>query len=112
MVVEISWPAVSAGCVVLTLVGKVLHGIAMAAFESRDSEIRALRTKLETDIAAVKTTQKLQFDKYDAVARELQEYKLHVAETYVNQAALQKMLDPIDRRLENIEKEMRGNHHS
>lgn len=67
----------------------------------------ALATRDEA-IQATKNAQKLLFEKSDVQTRELQEYKLHVAETYVNQAALQKMLDPIDRRLENIEKDLRG----
>ena len=58
-------------------------------------------------IAATKVSTKLLFEKYDGVSRELQEYKLHVAETYVNQAALEKLLIPIERRLETIEKDLR-----
>ncbi len=76
----------------ITLAGMWLR----SAFAARDEQI-----------AAAKSTTKVIFEKLDAVTHDLQAYKLHVAETYVNQAALQKMLDPIDRRLENIEKEMR-----
>jgi hypothetical protein len=80
--------AVSA--VVVTIAGAWIH----SAFASRDERLVAL-----------KGTQTILFDKLDIVTKALQDYKLHVAETYVNQAALQKMIDPIDRRLENIEKE-------
>ena len=63
---------------------------------------------VDSSIKSVRTTQKLLFEKSDIAARELQEYKLHVAETYVNQAALEKMLRPIERRLEAIENDLRG----
>ncbi len=97
---EISAGWVDAGAavsaVVVTVAGAWIH----SAFSSRDERL-----------AALKSTQTILFDKLDAVTNALQVYKLHVAETYVNQAALQKMLDPIDRRLENIEKEMRSGGH-
>lgn len=63
---------------------------------------------VSNQIGAVKMTQKVIFDKLDSVTKELHEYKLHVAETYVNQAALEKILAPIERRLEAIEDDLRG----
>lgn len=96
---EINSGWVSAGCAVSGLVVTVAGFWIRSAFEARDGQI-----------AAVKVTQKLLFDKLDTQTRELQEYKLHVAETYVNQAALEKLLTPIERRLENIEKDLRGEH--
>jgi hypothetical protein len=66
------------------------------ALASRDEQISSLRTG-----------QKIAFDKIDAQSRDLHEYKLHVAETYVNEAKLEKLFDPINRRLESIEKGLR-----
>lgn len=70
----------------------IMHG----ALEKRDEKI-----------AALERNQKLLWEKQDAVAKELHEYKLHVAETYVNEAKLEKLLDPINRRLESIENDLR-----
>lgn len=94
---EISPGWVSAGAAVGGLVVTVAGFWIRSAFETRDGQI-----------AAVKSTQKILFDKLDSVTRELQEYKLHVAETYVNQAALEKLLMPVERRLEAIEDDLRG----
>lgn len=97
MELNAGWVSASATVagVIITVAGMWIR----SAFATRDEYI-----------TAIKSTQKVLFEKLDIVTRELQAYKLHVAETYVNQAALQKMLDPIDRRLENIEKEMRTGH--
>jgi hypothetical protein len=56
---------------------------------------------------AIKTTQKLLFEKHDEVSKQLQDYKLHVAETYVNREILKEQLAPINKTLENIQDEMR-----
>lgn len=66
----------------------------------------ALSTR-DQRIASLASGQKILFDKLDAAVAELHAYKLHVAETYVNEAKLEKLLDPINRRLENIENDLR-----
>lgn len=98
MTIDSGWVTAAATVlgVALTIGGAWIHN----SLSSRDEQISSTRA-----------AQKVLFEKLDVVANALQVYKLHVAETYVNQAALQKMLDPIDRRLENIEKEMRTGHH-
>lgn len=95
---------ISAGWVsAVAAVGSVITAVAgmwiRSAFTARDEQI-----------IATKTTQKILFGKFDTVNEDLQKYKLHVAETYVNQAALEKLLSPIERRLENIEKDLRQEH--
>ena len=92
MTVEVSPAWITAGCTVVTLVGG------------------GLIAWIRSEITAVRATQKVLFEKYDAVCDDLQAYKLRVAETYVNQAALEKLLNPLERRLENIEKELREEH--
>lgn len=67
-----------------------------SALSSRDEQLAALRRG-----------QSALFEKHDAVVKELHEYKLHVAETFVGGARLEKLLDPINRRLENIENDLR-----
>lgn len=57
-------------------------------------------------LSAQKATQKILFEKYDAVCDDLQDYKLRVAETYVNQAALEKALNPINESLKEIRHEL------
>ena len=47
------------------------------------------------------------FEKSDIVVKEFNAYKLHVAENYVNEGKLEKLFDPINRRLESIEKGLR-----
>lgn len=95
MMLNAGW--VSAAATVLTFLVSIAGMWLRSAFAARDEVIVNTRS-----------TQKTLFEKLDVVARELQDYKLHVAETFVNQAALQKMIDPLDRRLEAIEKDLRG----
>ena len=59
------------------------------------------------ELKSVRETVRTLFTKYDDVDDKLQAYKLHVAETYVNQSALEKMLAPIQRQLSDIEKDLR-----
>lgn len=106
--VELSSGWVSAGAAVGGLVVTIAGFWIRSAFEARDERIKAAETLHAADTAAVKTTQKLLFEKLDSQGRELQEYKLHVAETYVNQAALEKLLAPVERRLEAIENDLRS----
>ncbi len=97
---EISAGWVTAGAAVGTLFVTVATLWIKSAFDTRDQRIEAM-----------KLTQLTLFNKLDAVTLDLHAYKLHVAETYVADAKLQKMLDPIDRRLEAIEKDLRGTRH-
>lgn len=59
-------------------------------------------------LAAQKATQKVLFEKYDAVCDDLQDFKLHAAETYVNQAALEKALTPINETLKELRRDLKG----
>jgi|CXWL01.1.fsa_nt_gi hypothetical protein len=115
MTIEISGPAVSAFCVVAALLSKGIHGLFSTALEKRDVAITNLYAELSKqnadhniEVAGVKSTQKTLFEKLDAVTDALHKYKLHVAETYVIQSALEKILYPIERRLQAIENDLRG----
>ena len=77
----------------VTIGGTLLH----SAFSSRDSRL--------TGLAA---TCKNLYEKHDEDVAKLNEYKLHVAETYVNLPALEKIFAPLNRRLESIESELRN----
>lgn len=79
----------------VTLSGAWLH----SAFATRDARITALGN-----------TAKNLYEKHDEDVAKLNDYKLHVAETYVNLPALEKIFAPLNRRLENIESELRGKH--
>lgn len=78
------------------VIGTAAAAFLHEAFASRDMQLQAM-----------KNTQGVLFAKLDAVTQELHLYKLHVAETYVNEAKLEKLLDPINRRLESIENDLR-----
>ena len=75
-----------------TIGGALLH----AAFSQRDARLSGLAA-----------TAKNLYEKHDEDVAKLNEYKLHVAETYVNLPALEKIFAPLNRRLENIESELR-----
>lgn len=94
---EINPGWVSATAAVVGVVATIATTIVRGAFMDRDQRLDA-----------VKGTQKVLFDKLDIVSHDLNEYKLRVAETYVNQAALEKLLDPVNRRLEAIEQDLRN----
>lgn len=72
------------------------------------SAVRDERDARERDIAALKATQKVLFDRYDKLSEDFNDYRLHVAETYVAEAKLEKMFEPLNRRLENIEEGLRA----
>ena len=95
MDISAGWVEASAAVVTLGfgIGGAWLH----SAFATRDSRL--------TGLAA---TCKNLYEKHDDDVARLNEYKLHVAETYVNLPALEKIFAPLNRRLESIESELRS----
>lgn len=97
---EISPGWVSAGATVAIGVGGVLirwvHG-----------SLKDQRDDHALEVSSIKATQKLLFEKNDTHSREFQDYRLHVAETYVNREILKEQLEPINRALSEIKEEMR-----
>lgn len=95
MDISAGWVEAVSGVVTIgvTISGAWLH----SAFSTRDARITALGA-----------TAKNLYEKHDEDAAKLNDYKLHVAETYVNLPALEKIFAPLNRRLENIESELRG----
>ena len=85
--------ASAVAAVSVTIIGAWLH----SAFATRDARL-----------AGLAATAKNLYEKHDEDVAKLNEYKLHVAETYVNLPALEKIFAPLNRRLENIESELRG----
>ncbi len=81
---------ITAGCAVVSLVGG------------------GLIAWIRADLSAVKGTQRTLFAKHDEDTKELADYKLHVAETYANRAALKEFFDPVNKRLDSIESDLRG----
>lgn len=97
---EISPGWVSAGATVIGLVGGVLiRWVFTTMKEQKDDIVAAVNNLRETC--------KDLYGKYDDLSDELQEYKLHAAETYVSVNALEKMFTRIELRLESIEKDLR-----
>ncbi len=94
MDISAGWVEAASGvaAVVVAVVGNSLHN----AFATRDERL--------TSLAA---TAKNLYEKHDDDVARLNDYKLHVAETYVNLPALEKIFAPLNRRLENIEAELR-----
>lgn len=86
MTVEISPAWVSAGCAILGVVGGWL---------------------VTWIIGPLRAGQKILFEKLDSQTSALQDYKLHVAETYVAEAKLEKMFLSLNSRLDSIERWMR-----
>lgn len=126
MIVEVTLGTVVELCTVGGVVSAVVHWLVSAALKDRDVRIAALeeaarkqnqatekketadRLELESAFRAARETQKVLFEKLDATHRELTEYKLRVAETYVATANLKEMLAPIVSRLDRIEDHMPG----
>ena len=96
MTIELSWAAAGACAAVIGLVGKGVYTV-----------ISTQKAAHDTDVTAIKTTQKVLFDRCDKSSTDLQAYKLHVAETYVNREVLREALAPINRTLERIEDDLR-----
>lgn len=114
MTIDITFGTVSAALGVATAVGKVVHSLVNVALEKRDGRIAALEAtneskarELESAFRVVKDTQKTLFDKLDALTHDHQAYKLHVAETYIGEAKIEKLVAPILERLSRIEDDLR-----
>lgn len=103
MTLDISVSTVGAACTVATLTGKIIHSIVVGALEKRDDRIKAL----EDDRVGLKATQSVLFNKLDKQTDEFAGYKLHVAETYIAEAKLEKIIAPVVNRLERIEDDLR-----
>ncbi len=95
MNVSAGWVEAASGAVAVfvTITGTLLHN----AFSVRDARLSGLAA-----------TAKNLYEKHDEDVARLNEYKLHVAETYVNLPALEKIFAPLNRRLESIETELRN----
>ena len=62
-------------------------------------------------MSSMKGTQKVIFEKLDGHGRDFQEYRVHVAETYVNREILKEQLAPINKALDSIQQELRDERH-
>lgn len=104
MTIEITLGTVSTALGIAGAAGKIIHSLVNVALEKRDDKIR----ELEGAHRAVRDTQSTLFGKLDALHREHQDYRLHVAETYIGEAKIEKLIMPILQRLDNIERDLRG----
>lgn len=125
MNIEITGGSVTVTLGVITAAAKTVHWLVARELERRDKELSvaldARDNTYKNDTAhaqreldevrgafkAVKETQAKLFEKYDAVVRDFNEYKLHVAETYVGEAKLERLIAPIVNRLDSIERDLR-----
>lgn len=101
---ELTPAGIGAACGVVSLVGGGLVRWAHGAIKDE-------REAREREVADLKKTQKLLFDKHDGLVKEHQDYKLHVAETYLTRAALKEQLEPIHKTLEEIKDDLREERH-
>lgn len=108
LTVQIDWSAIVGICTLLAVIGGAISWFTHNALDSIKDNIEALRRLHVDDLTSMRAATKLLFEKYDLLNSDMQHYKLHVAETYVNQAALEKILLPIERRLDSIENELRA----
>lgn len=104
MTIEITPGTVSATLGIAGVVGKIIHSLVNVALEKRDEKIK----ELEGAHRAVRDTQGTLFGKLDQLHREHQDYRLHVAETYIGEAKIEKLFAPVISRLERIENDLRG----
>lgn len=132
MTIEITPASVTITIAVGGAAAKIVHWLVGLALERRDAAIKAAfdraveaeetageaikvaltakereMDELRGAYRAIKETQGKLFEKHDFVVRELNEYKLHVAERYVGEEKLEKLFAPLVNRLEGIETEMR-----
>lgn len=104
MTIEITLGTVSTALAIAGTAGKIIHSLVNVALEKRDAKI----TELEGAHRAVRETQSILFGKLDTLHREHQDYRLHVAETYIGETKIEKLLLPVLQRLDNIERDLRG----
>lgn len=95
---ELTAAGIGASATVVSVISTVAGLIIRDAFAVRDAKLENLRGSA-----------KLLFDKHDAVLLDLQNTKLHVAETYVNREVLREQLAPINAALKEIRDELREN---
>jgi hypothetical protein len=103
MTIDISPGTVSATAAVVGVAAKIVHSLVGAALEKRDEKLR----EIESAFKAVKATEVKLFEKLDGAHKELSEFKLHAAETYMAEAKMEKVIAgafaPILDRLSRIE---------
>lgn len=87
---EISPSGITAGVAVCGLIGGVI-------LRWVDNAVRSIRT-----------TQTKIFEKLDLRSKEFQDYRVHVAETYIAEDKLEKIIAPVVSRLDRIEDDLRG----
>lgn len=103
MTIDVSVGTVGAACTVATLAGKIIHSLFSSALEKRDGKLEELNSAFK----AARDTQRVLFEKLDTHHKEFQDYKLHVAETYLVEAKMEKLVAPILSRLDSIERDLR-----
>lgn len=107
MVIEVNWGVAASAVGVVGGIAKVVHYVVGRALDERDQAIKTVRAEFQRAEECLKENQRKVWEKYDALVREFQDYKLHVAETYVCEAKVEKVLAPLVERLKAIEEEMR-----
>lgn len=93
---ELTAAGIGASATVVSVISTVAGLLIRDAFSTRDAKISNLRDSA-----------KLLFDKHDVVVKDINEYRLRVAETYVNREVLHEQLGPINAALKEIRDEMR-----
>lgn len=69
--------------------------------------LRTIDSTQEKALNGIKATQITLFTKHDEVSTSLHNYKIHVAENYVNREILKEQLAPISRALDNIQEDLK-----
>lgn len=108
MTIEITLGTVSTALAIIGTAGKIVHSLVNIALEKRDAKLLELEGSLKAARETDAATRRILFDKLDAQHNALQDYKLHVAEHYVGEAKLEKLIAPILTRLDGIERDLRG----
>ncbi len=108
MTIEITLGTVSTALAIAGTAGKIIHSLVNVALEKRDLKLAELEGALKAAREVDASTRRILFDKLDAQHNALQDYKLHVAEHYVGEAKLEKLIAPILTRLDGIERDLRG----
>lgn len=108
MTIEITLGTVSTALGIIGTAGKIVHSLVKIALEERDAKIAEMGSSLKAARETDAATRRILFDKLDAHHKEFTDYKLHVAETYIVETKMEKLLAPVLSRLENIERDIRG----
>lgn len=96
---------------VLTIVAGAITAFLARRDKQQEERFDEKHALLKESVEKVSNTQKVLFEKLDKVDQDIQDHKVHDAESYVSFAALKEAMTPVNEMLRRIETDVRELRH-